>query len=88
MFSAYFIFHCLNMFCVEKQVLEFSATQLATQLATRQSRIPSHEFIQKLWRLTHDLLATHSRLAKIFATVPRNLPNRETPKNSFLKGFL
>ena len=84
MFSAYFVFHCLNMFYVEKQVLEF----FATQLATRQSRIPSHEFIQKLWRLTHDLLATHSRLAKIFAIVPRNLPNRETPKNSFLKGFL
>ena len=27
MFSAYFVFHCLNMFCVEKQVLEFLATQ-------------------------------------------------------------
>ena len=26
MFSAYFVFHCLNMFCFEKQVLEFLAT--------------------------------------------------------------
>ena len=26
MFSAYFVFHCLNMFCVEKQVSEFLAT--------------------------------------------------------------
>ena len=26
MFSAYFVFHCLNMFYVEKQVLEFLAT--------------------------------------------------------------
>ena len=27
MFSAYFVFHYLNMFCVEKQVSEFLATQ-------------------------------------------------------------
>ena len=27
MFSAYFVFHCLNMLCFEKQVLEFLATQ-------------------------------------------------------------
>ena len=27
MFSAYFVFHCLNMFCFEKQVSEFLATQ-------------------------------------------------------------
>ena len=27
MFSAYFVFHCLNMFCVEKQVSEFLATR-------------------------------------------------------------
>ena len=50
MFSAYFEIHCLNMFCVEKQVLEF----FVTQLATRQSQNPSREFIQKLWRLTRD----------------------------------
>ena len=31
MFSAYFVFYCLNMFCVEKQVLEFFVTQLATR---------------------------------------------------------
>ena len=41
MFSAYFVFYCLNMFCVEKQVLEF----FATQLATRQSQNPNLEFI-------------------------------------------
>ena len=35
-----------------------------------------------------DSLATHSRLAKIFVTEPRNSPSRETPRNSFLKGFL
>ena len=112
MFSVYFVFHCLNMFCIEKQVSEF----FATQLATRQSRNPSREFIQKLlathsrlagdslaacWRLTRDsqkfswlklatrgLLATHSQLAKFFATEPRDSPSRETPRNSFLKGFL
>ena len=53
MFSVYFVFHCLNMFCIEKQVSEF----FAAQLATRQSRNPSREFIQKL-------LATHSRLTR------------------------
>ena len=53
MFSVYFVFHCLTMFCIEKQVSEF----FAAQLATRQSRNPSRELIQKL-------LATHSRLAR------------------------
>ena len=104
MFSAYFVFQCLNMFCIEKQVSEF----FVAQLATRQSRNPSREFIQKLLathsRLARDslatrenfrdllaargFLATYSRLAKIFATEPRDLPSRESPRNSFLKGFL
>ena len=101
MFSVYFVFHCLNMLCVEKQVSEF----FATQLATRQSRNPSRELIPKLLathsRLARDSrkfsrlklatrgwLATHSRLAKIFATEPRDSPSRETPRNSFLKSFL
>ena len=53
MFSVYLVFHCLTMFCIEKQVSEF----FAAQLTTRQSRNPSREFIQKL-------LATHSRLAR------------------------
>ena len=55
MFSAYFVFYCLNMFCVEKQVSEF----FVTQLATCQSQNPSPEFIQKFWRLARDSLATH-----------------------------
>ena len=84
MFSAYFVFHCLNMFCVQRQVSKF----FATQLATRQSRNPSCEFIQKFWQLTHNLLATHSRLAKIFAIEPCDSPSREMPRNSFLKVFL
>ena len=101
MFSVYFVFHCLNMFCIEKRVSKF----FAAQLATRQSRNPSREFIQKLLathsRLARDSLATRenfrdwnsrlaacSRLAKIFATEPRDSPSRETPRNSFLKGFL
>ena len=52
MFSAYFVFHCLNMFFVEKQVSEF----FATQLATRQLRVHPEAF------------TTHSQLVKIFAT--------------------
>ena len=51
-------------------------------------RLTSREFIQKLWRLTRGLLATHSRLAKIFATKPHDSPSRKTPTNSFLKGFV
>ena len=83
MFSAYFVFQCLNMFCIEKQVSEF----FAAQLATRQLRNPSRELIQKFLathsrlardslaacsRLTRGLLATHSQLAKIFATETRD----------------
>ena len=105
MISVYFVFHCLNMFCIEKQVSEF----FAAQLATRQSRNPSRELHPEAFggslaacsRLTRDsrkfsrlklatrgLLATHSQLAKIFATEPRDSPSREMPRNSFLKGFL
>ena len=104
MFSVDFVFHCLTMFCIEKQVLEF----FAAQLVTRQSRNPSREFIQKLlathsWLARDSLetrenfrdwnsqLAACSRLtrdSKIFATEPRDSPSRETPRNSFLKGFL
>src|SRR6266702_4326827 len=77
MFSVYLVFHCFTMFCIEKQVSEF----FAAQLATRQSRNPSRELIQKL-------LATHSRLAKIFATETRDSRSRKTPRNNFLKGIL
>ena len=43
MFSAYFVFHCLNMFCVEKQVSESFTTHsrlvkiFATHLTTREN---------------------------------------------------
>ena len=100
MFSVYFVFHWLTMFCIEKLVSEF----FAAQLATHQSRAHPEAFGDSLAacsRLTHDSrkfsrlklatrgwLATHSRLAKIFATEPRDSPSRETPRNSFLKGFL
>ena len=35
-----------------------------------------------------EALVTHSRLGKIFAIKPHDLPGRKTPRNSFLKGFL
>ena len=76
MFSTYFIFHCLNIFYAEKQVLEF----FATHLATRQSQNPSRELIQKLSWLTRDLLATRENLC--------DLTSHETPRNNFLKSFL
>ena len=96
-FSAYFTFHSLNMFCVEKQVSKFFMTHsrltkiFAIHLMTHLSRNPSCEFIQKTFAThswlacdslaTRDSLATHSWLAKIFETRP------VSPKNSFLKGF-
>ena len=78
MFSAYFVFHCLNMFCFEKQVSEFLATQfgylpelpvLATHFGDLQATRLSHE-------VTQNVLATYSQLASC-----------KTPRNSFLKSF-
>ena len=79
---AHFVFHCLSMFCVEKQVLEFLATHsgdlqvarlklrvLATRFGDLQAVRPSHKF-------TQNGFAIHSRLA-----------SRELPRNSFLKSF-
>ena len=45
MFSAYFVFHCLNMFCFEKQVSEFLATHFGYSfwwLASRESKPQVH----------------------------------------------
>ena len=78
MFSAYFVFHCLNMFCFEKQVSEFLATHfgylrelpvLATRFGDLQATSPSREFTQKGF-------VTHSQLT-----------SRETSRISFLKSF-
>ena len=78
LFSVYFVFHCLNMFCFEKQVSEFLATQfgylrelpvLATRFDDLQATSLSCEFTQKGF-------VTHSRLT-----------SRETPRISFLKSF-
>ena len=53
MFSAYFVFHCLNMFCFEKQVSEFLTTHfghlrelpvLATRFGDLQAVSLSREF--------------------------------------------
>ena len=53
MFSAYFVFHCLNMFCFEKQVSEFLTTHfghlrelpvLATRFGDLQAASLSREF--------------------------------------------
>ena len=78
MFSAYFVFHCLNMFCFEIQVSEFLATHfgylrelpvLATHFGNLQAVSLSREFTQKGF-VTHLRLVSH-----------------ETPRISFLKSF-
>ena len=82
MFSAYFVFHCLNMFCFEKQVSQFLATHfgylrellvLATRFGNLQATSLSREFTQKGF-------ATHLRLSF-------RLASHEIPRNSFLKCF-
>ena len=79
MFNAYFVFHCLNMFCVEKQVSEFFVTQLATRYCETPIASSSRSF--------GDSLATRLRLVKIFAIEPHDSPSREMPRISFLKSF-
>ena len=67
MFSAYFIFHCLDMFCFEKQVSEFLAThfgylrELPTScqfwlliLATCKLRVQAASSHKRVSRLTRD----------------------------------
>ena len=91
MFSVYFVFHCLKMLCIEKQVSEFFAAQLAThQSWNPQSRVHP-EALTTHSRLTRDSrkfsrlnLATHEN----FAIEPRDSPSCKMPRNSFLKGFL
>ena len=81
-FSAYFVFHCLNMFCVEKQVLEF----LATHFSDLQVARPSHEF----WLLvlaTCKLRDPVTSLHKMDSQLSSRLASRETLRNSFLKSF-
>ena len=81
MFSVYFVFHCLNMFCIEKTgVRVFRSSAGDSPVAKPQSRVHPEAF--------GDSLAACSWLAKIFATEPHDSPSRETPRNSFLKGFL
>ena len=64
MFSAYFVFHCLNMFCFEKQVSEILASHfgylhelpvLATRFGDLQATSSSREFYTEWFR---DSLAT------------------------------
>ena len=82
-------FIVLNMFCVEKQVLEFFATHsrlakiFVTHLATRQSCNSSCEFIQKLsWLILW--LARNSLMTRENF---HDSSSRETPRNNFLKSF-
>ena len=68
MFSAYFVFHCLNMFWFEKQVSEFLATQFGylrelPVLATRFGDLQAASSHRRVSRLTHDS-ASDSPVAK------------------------
>ena len=68
MFNAYFVFHCLNMFCFEKHVSEFLATQFGYLrelpiLATRFGDLQAARSHKRVLRLTRDL-AHDSPIAK------------------------
>ena len=86
MFIAYFVLHCLNMFCFWKisvrifgysfWLLVWAASKLpilATRFGDLQAMSLSREFIQRDF-------ATHSRLGS-------RLASREMPRISFLKSF-
>ena len=81
-FTLFFI--VLPCFVLKNRCQCFS--RLSWRLASRETPVVSSS--RSFWRLTRGLLATHSRLAKIFATETRDSPSREMPRNSFLKGFL
>ena len=76
MFSAYFVFHCLNMLCFEKQVLEF----LATQFGYLHELPASYQF----WLL---VLATCKPRVHTEGWLSSRLVSRKTPRISFLKSF-
>ena len=82
LFSAYFVFHCLNMFCIEKQVSEFFATRENFRNSSRDSPVAQ----RKSW-VHLEALATHLWLAEIFAIEPGNSPSHEMSRISFLKNF-
>ena len=74
MFSAYFVFHCLNMFCYEKQVSEFLTTHFGYLrelpiLATRFGNLQAASLHIRVLQLTRDLA--------------RNLPVAKRPKSAF-----
>ena len=89
MFSAYLIFHCLNMFCVEKQVSKFFATH--SQVTKLEKCIFPTFLCSLAERFTTHSLKSRKRLSKFhekkFRDSSCDSPNRETPRNSFLKGF-
>ena len=68
MFSAYFVFHCLNMFCFEKQVSKFLATHFGylrelPVLATQFGDLQAASSYREVSRLSRDL-ARDSPVAK------------------------
>ena len=82
MFSAYFVFHYLNMFCVEKQVSEIFATHLATCENFSDSFCDSSIAQRKSW-VHPEAFTTNLTTHENFC----NSLNREMPRNNFLKGF-
>ena len=75
----YFVFHCLNIFCVEKQVSEFFVTH---------SRLTRDSFCDS--QVTQRKLQVHPKAFATHLVTHENFHdslNRKTLKNSFLKGF-
>ena len=68
MFSAYFVFQCLNMFCFEKQVSEFLATHFGylrklLVLGTQFGNLQAASSYREVSRLSRNL-ARDSPVAK------------------------
>ena len=78
MFSAYFVIHCLNMLCFEKQVSEFLATHFGylRELPVLAMRFGDLQVVSPSCEVTQKGFTTHSQLA-----------SREMPRISVLKSF-
>ena len=94
-FSAYFVFQCLNMFCFEKQVSEFLATHFGylRELPVLATQFGDLRELPVLATQFGDLQAASLSCEFIqrgFAALSRlgsRLASREAPRISFLMSF-
>ena len=82
MFSAYFVFHCLNMFYVEKQVLEFLATHSGylRKLPVLATRFGDLKVVSSS---SERVASSHRRVSRLTRDSARDSPITKRPKSAF-----